>query len=208
MFMSKTRLVVHNIPKKLSDKKLQDLIYNTLRKAGEASSGIDIKRLGKIKVTIMRDRKNDNKSMGYAFVNCESDDIALSVLRTFNNNPSAFLQDKRPVVEFCCENRKAINAQNKRQERFKNRQAIEGVKDEKDKKDKNNNKSKNSDKKLKKPSENVQIDNSKLFNYQGSAASKKQKGEKILNTSNKKKKPRWVKDAPDGRGFGGLNFFC
>ena len=119
MFMSKTRLVVHNIPKKLSDKKLQDLIYNTLRKAGEASSGIDIKRLGKIKVTIMRDRKNDNKSMGYAFVNCESDDIALSVLRTFNNNPSAFLQDKRPIVEFCCENRKAINAQNKRQERFK-----------------------------------------------------------------------------------------
>lgn len=49
MFMSETRLVCHNVPKKLSDKNLQDLIYNTVKSGMAKSEGIRVKKLGKIK---------------------------------------------------------------------------------------------------------------------------------------------------------------
>ena len=44
-------------------------------------------------------------------------DTALSVLRVLNNNPEVFRKDQRPIVEFSIENRKALNARQKRLEK-------------------------------------------------------------------------------------------
>ena len=120
----------------------------------------------------MRDRKNDggNKSLGYAFVSTERHDVALLVLRSLNNNPNAFLAEKRPIVEFCCENRKAIQAQERRKERFENRKRLENVDDNSQssstaKKSKNKDKNKK-DQKNKSKSSILDSKQDKIFSFQ------------------------------------------
>jgi len=180
MFMSDTRLVIHNIPKTITQDNLKDLIYKTVKSAKASTENIQKAKLGKIHVTLMKDKKGDSgKSLGYAFCKTDTPDAALLVLRSMNNSPQVFSDNKRPIVEFCCENRKALEIQQRRQDKSKEKQALH----------QNSTENGKSGKKRKKIQPSVEMESGKLFKYQGLPAQKRKKGEK-LTIPRLKKKPR------------------
>jgi len=204
MFMSETRLVIHNIPKALSDKKLKDLIYEHVRAASKSTGNIKQARLGKIKVIVMRNREGNNKSLGFAFVDTDTHAAGLLILRTLNNNPDVFLNEKRPIVEFCCENKKALDVQEKRrQKRVERANAGDKFGENKFKNNNENKNDGNPESKYKNESvedrearkaeytknskSNVEMENGKLFKHQGMPAQRRRKGEKLTVPRLKKK---------------------
>uniref|UniRef100_H9GJQ6 RRM domain-containing protein n=1 Tax=Anolis carolinensis TaxID=28377 RepID=H9GJQ6_ANOCA len=83
IFVSRTRLCVHNLPKSVDDVRLRALM---LRAAGGKGRGsVRIKEC-----RVMRDRKGQGQSLGYAFVEFQEHDQALAALRHTNNNPQLF----------------------------------------------------------------------------------------------------------------------
>lgn len=113
MFVSKERLVVHNLPPSWDDQKLRIL----LQKYGGPGATIKEAR-------VMRDRKNlDTNGLGtskqYGFVTFTKHEHALMALRNLNNNPNIFTSNKRPIIVFSIENRSAIVAKQKRLEKSK-----------------------------------------------------------------------------------------
>ncbi|XP_072258045.1 RNA-binding protein 28 [Pyxicephalus adspersus] len=113
IFVSKTRLCVHNIPKSVDDKKLRQLFLSA------AGGGRSVK----IKESrVMRDMKglagnSKGQSLGFAFVEFSEHDHALAALRQVNNNPDIFGPKKRPIVEFSLEDMNKIKLKEKRTQR-------------------------------------------------------------------------------------------
>ncbi|KAF7287821.1 hypothetical protein GWI33_000174 [Rhynchophorus ferrugineus] len=73
---------------------------------------------------IMRNMRNlDAKGVGeskqYGFVTFTTHEHALAALRSLNNNPNIFTPHKRPIVTFSIENKTALNAKIKRQQKSK-----------------------------------------------------------------------------------------
>lgn len=111
MFISRERLVVHNLPPSWDDNKFRSLIINNSPK----NSVIREAR-------IMRDLKNVDangvgRSKEFGFVTFARHDDALATLRALNNNPNVFSSNKRPIVAFSIENRAMIKAKQKRLEK-------------------------------------------------------------------------------------------
>uniref|UniRef100_A0A915JQB0 RRM domain-containing protein n=1 Tax=Romanomermis culicivorax TaxID=13658 RepID=A0A915JQB0_ROMCU len=105
IFVSATRIVIHNLPLQLIDNKLKILC---LKAVGDRNCVIKECR-------VMRDLDRTNnqgkgKSRGYAFVEFDQHEHALACLKALNNNPEIFTDVKRPIVEFSLENRLALNA--------------------------------------------------------------------------------------------------
>merc|ERR1712127_694568 len=218
MFMSETRLVIHNIPKALSDKKLKDLVYEHVRAAAKSTGNIQQARLGKIKVIVMRNREGNNKSLGFAFVDTDTHAAALLILRTLNNNPEVFLNEKRPIVEFCCENKKALDVQEARRQKrverekagdkfgenkFKNKSGQEKNDGNPETKYKNESVEDRAARKAeytKNSKSNVEMENGKLFKHQGMPAQRRRKGEKLTVPRLKKKARHRGGNAAGGEG--------
>ncbi|KRX21135.1 RNA-binding protein 28, partial [Trichinella nelsoni] len=117
IFLSHTRLCVHNIPLKLSDKDLKKLCYEAV---SDRKSRI-------IECRIMRDLNRINSSgiahsLGYAFVQFTEHEHALKCLKALNNNPKVFTNEKRPIVEFSLENKAVVNLKNQRRVHAKMKQ--------------------------------------------------------------------------------------
>ncbi|CAI9565840.1 unnamed protein product [Staurois parvus] len=113
IFVSKTRLCAHNIPKSVDDKKLRQLC---LTAAGGGKS-VKIKEC-----RVMRDMKGlagnqKGQSLGFAFVEFTEHEHALAALRQINNNPDIFGPKKRPIVEFSLEDLNKIRLKEKRAQR-------------------------------------------------------------------------------------------
>ena len=106
-FISPTRLVIRNVPGNIEDPSLKKLIFKFVQP--------QIK-LKMTELKIMKDLKT-GKSKGFAFVTFTDHEMALSSLRALNNNPEVFTNDQRPIIEFSIENRKALNARQKRLEK-------------------------------------------------------------------------------------------
>lgn len=89
VFISTTRICVHNIPVQVDDKKLKQVILKALNdkkaKINECRIMRDLNKLNS---------KGVGRSRGYAFVNFTEHDHALQALRTLNNNPSVFGDSK------------------------------------------------------------------------------------------------------------------
>ncbi|XP_060530240.1 RNA-binding protein 28 [Cylas formicarius] len=112
-FVSRERLVIHNLPPAWDDNKLKMLVK---KYAGE---GAVIKE-----ARVMRDMKRlDAKGVGpskeYGFVTFTKHENALLALRALNNNPNIFSPQKRPIVTFSIESKSAIKAKLKRLEKSK-----------------------------------------------------------------------------------------
>ncbi|KAB1276015.1 RNA-binding protein 28 [Camelus dromedarius] len=104
IFVSRTRLCLHNLPKAVDDKQLRKLLLNATR--GE--KGVHIKEC-----RVMRDLKGiygkvKGQSLGYAFAEFQEHEHALAALRHINNNPEIFGPQKRPIVEFSLEDRRKL----------------------------------------------------------------------------------------------------
>jgi len=94
-----------NLPQTADDSKLRGIMGKA---AGKAAKITECK--------VMRDLAAKT-SKEYAFVTFASHQDALTALRNVNNNPSVFTNDRRPIVEFAIENRKALLARQKRLEK-------------------------------------------------------------------------------------------
>ncbi|ESO84060.1 hypothetical protein LOTGIDRAFT_229578 [Lottia gigantea] len=117
VFVSATRLCVHNLPTTIDDSKLRQLLVKLVN---DKSSKITECR-------VMRDLDRVNsqgvaKSRGYAFVEFTKHEHALKALRETNNNPDLFGDKRRLIVEFSLENKQALLAKQKRLDRQKAKQ--------------------------------------------------------------------------------------
>ncbi|XP_064417189.1 RNA-binding protein 28 [Latimeria chalumnae] len=128
VFVSKTRLCVHNLPRAVDNKQLRALL---LKSAG-GGKGVRIKEC-----RVMRDLKNRTaggvgRSLGYAFAEFEEHKHALQALRHLNNNPKIFGPSKRPIVEFSLEDQRKLKIKEMRAQRNlllkAQRRTAEGVK--------------------------------------------------------------------------------
>ncbi|XP_032725757.1 RNA-binding protein 28 [Lontra canadensis] len=104
IFVSPTRLCLHNLPKSVDDKELRKLLLSATR--GE--KGVRLKEC-----RVMRDLKGalgkvKGQSLGYAFAEFQEHEHALTALRHINNNPEIFGPLKRPIVEFSLEDRRKL----------------------------------------------------------------------------------------------------
>uniref|UniRef100_A0A8C2YZM6 RNA-binding protein 28 n=1 Tax=Cyclopterus lumpus TaxID=8103 RepID=A0A8C2YZM6_CYCLU len=86
VFVSKTRLCVHNLPKSVDDKKLRALCLPAV----QGGTGVRI-----TECRVMYDKKPEKgqamgQSLGYGFVQFQVHEHALSTLRYLNNNPDIF----------------------------------------------------------------------------------------------------------------------
>ncbi|XP_075713679.1 RNA-binding protein 28 [Rhinoderma darwinii] len=113
IFVSQTRLCVHNIPKSVDDKKLRQLFLN----AAGGSRSVKIKEC-----RVMRNIKGMEgnimgQSLGYAFVAFIEHEHALAALRQVNNNPDLFGPKKRPIVEFSLEDMNKLKIKERRVQR-------------------------------------------------------------------------------------------
>ncbi|XP_049630327.1 RNA-binding protein 28 [Suncus etruscus] len=104
IFVSQTRLCLHNLPKAVDDKQLRKLLLS----ATNGAKGVRIKEC-----RVMRDLKGiqgntKGQSLGYAFAEFQEHEHALRALRHINNNPEIFGPQKRPIVEFSLEDRRKL----------------------------------------------------------------------------------------------------
>ncbi|XP_066218695.1 RNA-binding protein 28 [Saccopteryx leptura] len=104
IFVSCTRLCLHNLPKAVDDRQLRTLLLNATR--GE--KGVRLKEC-----KVMRDLRGvhgkvKGQSLGYAFAEFQEHEHALAALRHINNNPEVFGPQKRPIVEFSLEDRRKL----------------------------------------------------------------------------------------------------
>jgi len=110
MFVSSTRLCVRNLPDHVDDSKLRSIFAKNVPKSAKITE-----------CKVMRDfssgvgGKADSKH--YGFVSFSQHEDTLAALRNVNNNPTIFTKDRRPIVEFSIENRKALLARQKRLEK-------------------------------------------------------------------------------------------
>ncbi|XP_002712116.2 RNA-binding protein 28 [Oryctolagus cuniculus] len=113
IFVSRTRLCLHNLPKAVDDTQLRKLLLSATR--GE--KGVRIKEC-----RVMRDLKGAHgavkgQSLGYAFAEFQEHEHALGALRHINNNPDIFGPQKRPIVEFSLEDRRKLKVKELRMQR-------------------------------------------------------------------------------------------
>uniref|UniRef100_A0A8D0E4H1 RNA binding motif protein 28 n=1 Tax=Salvator merianae TaxID=96440 RepID=A0A8D0E4H1_SALMN len=110
IFVSRTRLCIHNLPKSVDDARLRKLMLQAVG----AIPGVRLKEC-----RVMRDRKaaagkSRGPSLGYAFAEFLEHEHALEALRHVNNNPQLFGDQKRPIVEFSLEDRRKLKLKEQR----------------------------------------------------------------------------------------------
>ncbi|RCN33856.1 hypothetical protein ANCCAN_20309 [Ancylostoma caninum] len=108
MFVSPTRLMIHNLPLTMTDETLKQICRNATGSAGMITECRIWKDTSKV------DAKGNPRSKGFAFVNFAEHKDALACLQKLNNNPSTFTNERRPIVEFSIENLLAIRAKARR----------------------------------------------------------------------------------------------
>ncbi|XP_076324339.1 RNA-binding protein 28 [Tachypleus tridentatus] len=108
-FISPVRLMVHNLPASVDDRRLKGMFLQAVgdhkARITEARVMCNLKQI---------DTKKLGKSKGFGFVAFTEHKHALKALRELNNNPDIFTVKKRPIVEFSVENRAALNAKARR----------------------------------------------------------------------------------------------
>ncbi|XP_022726046.1 RNA-binding protein 28-like isoform X2 [Durio zibethinus] len=101
--VSKTRLVMYNLPKSMTEKELKQLCVDAVTSRATKQKPVlrqikFLKTVKKGKVVIK------NQSRGVAFVEFTEHQHALVALRVLNNNPETFGPEHRPIVEFAVDN--------------------------------------------------------------------------------------------------------
>ncbi|KAM6437442.1 RNA-binding protein 28 [Liasis olivaceus] len=108
IFVSQTRLCVHNLPKSVNDAALRKIML-------QAVGGAPGARIKECRV--MQELKGRGQSLGYAFVEFQEHEHALLALRQVNNSPQLFGDQKRPIVEFSLEDGRKLKLKEQRAER-------------------------------------------------------------------------------------------
>ncbi|XP_030754169.1 RNA-binding protein 28 [Sitophilus oryzae] len=112
-FVSRDRVVVHNLPATWDDRKLNMLFKKHGGKDAVVREARIMRNLRKL------DANGIGESKQYGFVAFTKHENALEALRSLNNNPNIFSPQKRPIITFSIENKSALNAKTKRQQKSK-----------------------------------------------------------------------------------------
>ncbi|XP_074757755.1 RNA-binding protein 28 [Athene noctua] len=108
IFVSRTRLCVHNLPKAVDSARLRRLLQRLRGPRGA---------LRPRECRVMREQRGQGHSLGFAFVDFGEHEQALAALRALNNNPHLFGAHKRPIVEFSLEDRRKLKLKEQRAQR-------------------------------------------------------------------------------------------
>ncbi|XVF67767.1 hypothetical protein PTKIN_Ptkin10aG0148600 [Pterospermum kingtungense] len=101
--VSKTRLVIYNLPKSMTEKELKQLCIDAV--ISRATKQKPVIRQIKFLKTVKKGKiVIKNQSRGVAFVEFSEHQHALVALRVLNNNPETFGPEHRPIVEFAVDN--------------------------------------------------------------------------------------------------------
>ncbi|GLU12853.1 hypothetical protein SLE2022_295110 [Rubroshorea leprosula] len=99
--VSRTRLVIYNLPKTMNEKQLKKLFIEAV--TSRATKQKPVIRQIKFMKNIKKG-KVINHSRGVAFLEFTEHQHALVALRVLNNNPKTFGPEHRPIVEFAVDN--------------------------------------------------------------------------------------------------------
>ncbi|BDA47944.1 probable RNA-binding protein 28 [Coccomyxa sp. Obi] len=106
-FLSRTRLCLRNLPAKLSEKALKDLVLAAVKERAAKARPV-AKQVKILRDTDKAGADGQAASKGLGFVELTEHEHALCALRQLNNNPVPFGTDRRPIVEFAIENAQTL----------------------------------------------------------------------------------------------------
>ncbi|XP_030944897.1 RNA-binding protein 28 isoform X2 [Quercus lobata] len=109
--ISKTRLIMYNIPKSMTEKKLKKLCIDAVTSRATKQTPV-IKQIKFLKDVKKGKVVTKNHSRGVAFVEFTEHQHALVALRVLNNNPETFGLEYRPIVEFALNNIQTLKLRN------------------------------------------------------------------------------------------------
>ncbi|XP_007042088.2 PREDICTED: RNA-binding protein 28 [Theobroma cacao] len=101
--VSKTRLVIYNLPKSMTEKELKQLCIDAVISRATKQKPV-IRQIKFLKSVKKGKLVIKNQSRGVAFVEFTEHQHALVALRVLNNNPETFGPEHRPIVEFAVDN--------------------------------------------------------------------------------------------------------
>ncbi|XP_062176647.1 uncharacterized protein LOC133881670 isoform X3 [Alnus glutinosa] len=101
--VSRTRLIIYNLPKSTTEKGLRKLCIDAVTSRATKQKPV-IKQIKFMKDVKKGKVVTKNNSRGVAFVEFTEHQHALVALRVLNNNPETFGPEHRPIVEFAVDN--------------------------------------------------------------------------------------------------------
>ncbi|XP_076897698.1 uncharacterized protein LOC143551063 [Bidens hawaiensis] len=111
--VSKTRLIIYNVPKSMIDRQLKKLCLNAVTSRATKQKPM-IRQIKLLKDTIKGKELSKNHSRGVSFVEFSEHQHALVALRVLNNNPETFTPEHRPIVEFALDNAQKLKQRNEK----------------------------------------------------------------------------------------------
>ncbi|XP_004308441.1 PREDICTED: RNA-binding protein 28-like isoform X1 [Fragaria vesca subsp. vesca] len=107
--VSKTRLVMYNLPKSMTEKQLKKLCIDAVTSRAKLQKPV-IRQIKCLKDVKKGKIVTKNHSRGVAFIEFTEHQHALVALRVLNNNPETFGSEHRPIVEFALDNVQKLRA--------------------------------------------------------------------------------------------------
>ncbi|KAL5563079.1 hypothetical protein UlMin_032826 [Ulmus minor] len=112
--VSKTRLIIYNLPKSMNEKELKKLCIKAVTSRATKQNPV-IRQIKCLKDVKKGKVLAKNHSRGVAFVEFAEHQHALVALRVLNNNPETFGPEHRPIVEFALDNVQTLKLRNAKQ---------------------------------------------------------------------------------------------
>uniref|UniRef100_A0A2P2LC57 RRM domain-containing protein n=3 Tax=Rhizophora mucronata TaxID=61149 RepID=A0A2P2LC57_RHIMU len=112
--VSRTRLVIYNLPKSMSEKELKRLCTDAV--ISRATKQKPVIRQIKFLISTKGKAVTKNHSRGVAFVEFTEHQHALVALRVLNNNPETFGPEHRPILEFALDNVQTLKLRKAKQQ--------------------------------------------------------------------------------------------
>ncbi|KAF6163052.1 hypothetical protein GIB67_001380 [Kingdonia uniflora] len=113
--VSRTRLIIYNLPKTLTEKDLKKLLIDAVLSLASKQNPV-IQQIKFLKDSKTGKITSKNYSRGVAFVEFTEHQHALVALRVLNNNPETFGPEHRPIVEFSLDNVQTMKLRKFRQQ--------------------------------------------------------------------------------------------
>ncbi|CAN1234828.1 RNA-binding protein 28 [Linum perenne] len=124
--VSRTRLIIYNVPKTMSELALKKLCIKAVISRATKQKPV-IKQVKLLKR--LKDGKVVSNSRGVAFLEFTEHEHALVALRVLNNNPETFGPEHRPIVEFALDNIQTMKLRETRRQ-FQHQQGHDGNSDD------------------------------------------------------------------------------
>nr|XP_043622546.1 RNA-binding protein 28 [Erigeron canadensis] len=109
--VSRTRLIMYNVPKAMNEKQLKRLCLDAVTSRATKQKPT-IRQIKLLKDSVKGKEVSKNHSRGVAFIEFTEHQHALVALRVLNNNPETFTAEHRPIVEFALDNVQTLRQRN------------------------------------------------------------------------------------------------